>query len=287
MRSKQLSLEKYPTDKHDWKVIDQFIEEYDQILEPWVHKNVKVLELGIYKGGSLMLWRDYFPLGTIVGIDIKVPENFSPGDRIYFFEGEQTDTEFLSRVANETAPDGFDIIIDDASHIGEFTKRSFWYLFDHHLKPGGLYVIEDWLTGYVDNWLDGKKLKHKMSIFSRLRSRLRPHLRFFIKVHRENERRFSLKSQSRMMCLYNYSARVFIKLATRCAAILSPASLKTGLLPPFNLLLRTPFETHCYGMVGFIKQLIDEQGESERQSKISKMTITKYMVFVHKAISQP
>ena len=67
MRSKQLSLEKYPTDKHDWKVIDQFIEEYDQILEPWVHKNVKVLELGIYKGGSLMLWRDYFPLGTIVG----------------------------------------------------------------------------------------------------------------------------------------------------------------------------------------------------------------------------
>ena len=86
----------------------------------------------------------------------------------------------MSRVANETAPDGFDIIIDDASHIGEFTKRSFWYLFDHHLKPGGLYVIEDWLTGYVDNWPDGKKLKHKMSIFQGC-DQIAPHLRFLLK----------------------------------------------------------------------------------------------------------
>jgi spermidine synthase len=54
-------------------------------------------------------------------------------------------------VARKTAPEGFDIIIDDASHFGDLTKIAFWHLFDNHLKPSGLYVIEDWGTGY---WSD-------------------------------------------------------------------------------------------------------------------------------------
>lgn len=54
------------------------------------------------------------------------------------------------------APGGFDIIIDDSSHIGEFTKTAFWHLVDSHLKPGGIYAIEDWFTGYWDDWSDGK-----------------------------------------------------------------------------------------------------------------------------------
>jgi len=59
-------------------------------------------------------------------------------------------------VRSETAPEGFDIIIDDCSHIGEFTAVSFWHLFDRHLKPGGLYVIEDWGTGYMRGTPDGR-----------------------------------------------------------------------------------------------------------------------------------
>ena len=60
------------------------------------------------------------------------------------------------------APGGFDIIIDDASHIGELTKTTFWHLFDHHLKPGGLYAIEDWGTGYLDDFSDGKKIQSEV-----------------------------------------------------------------------------------------------------------------------------
>jgi len=59
-------------------------------------------------------------------------------------------------VARKTAPEGFDIIIDDASHFGDLTKIAFWHLFDNHLKPSGLYVIEDWGTGYWSDWTDGK-----------------------------------------------------------------------------------------------------------------------------------
>ena len=157
MRSSQLSLDQYDSDK----IASGYLERYDPIFEPLLKKEIRLLELGVYKGGSLLLWRDYFPQGTITGIDINLPKDFQPFERIHVFEGSQADLEFLTRVAKEVAPEGFDIIIDDASHIGELTKIAFWHLFDNHLKPQGLYVIEDWGTGYWSDWPDGKSLELK------------------------------------------------------------------------------------------------------------------------------
>ena len=177
MRSKQLLLDKYDSDK----ITNRYLEEYDPIFEPLVQKDIKLLELGIYKGGSLLLWRDYFPNGTVAGIDIKLPKGLESEERIQLFNGSQTDTGFLSEVADKIAPDGFDIIIDDASHIGEFTKVAFWHLFSNHLKPGGLYVIEDWGTGYMTYFPDGKGFKIKRSFLSRLRSNLVLRYNFLIR----------------------------------------------------------------------------------------------------------
>jgi hypothetical protein len=59
-------------------------------------------------------------------------------------------------VAAIEAPGGFDIVIDDASHVAHSTRASFWHLFRHHLKGGGIFSIEDWGTGYWDAWPDGR-----------------------------------------------------------------------------------------------------------------------------------
>lgn len=236
MRSSELNLERYDTDK----ITAHYFERYDPILEPWLKKKIVLLELGVYKGGSLLLWKDYFPLGTIVGVDINLPKDFETTERIHLYEGSQSDTTFLSRVANEIAPDGFDIIIDDASHIGEYAKRSFWHLFDNHLKPQGLYVIEDWGTGYWDDWPDGRSFN--LESYNQSRFTLNP---FWQKVLRK-------------------------------------------------LRLKTTMRCHNYGMVGFIKQLIDEQGAHDatrktlkakptRASKFESMIITPAIVFVQKA----
>ena len=235
MRSSQLPLEQYDTDK----IANRYLEQYDPVLEPWIDKKIVLLELGVRKGGSLLLWRDYFPLGTIVGIDISLPSGFQPSDRTCLFEGSQADPHFLSRVANEVAPDGFDIIIDDASHMGELTKIAFWHLFDNHLKPGGLYVIEDWGTGYWDSLPDGKSFNLEGAFQSRPRRSS-----FWLKI-----------------------ARI--------------------------LRLKFPMRSHDYGMVGFIKQLIDEQGahdvtkknakgKSKRGSKFANMMVTPSIVFIRK-----
>ena len=189
----------------------------------------------MHKGASLLLWRDYFPEGEIVGIDIRLSDGFDPGERIRVYEGSQADTAFLTRVAAEAAPGGFDIIIDDASHIGALTKTAFWHLFENHLKPGGIYAIEDWGTGYLDDWPDGRKLD-----------------------------------------IGAYGAR-------------GPLRSWLGR----KLKLKVPERCHSYGMVGFVKQLVDEQGAAnvtkgrfdgkpERESKLESITITPPIVFVRK-----
>lgn len=233
MRSIQLQLEKYNTDK----ISSGYLARYDIFFESWINRPVKLLELGIHRGESLLLWRDYFSAGTVTGIDIKLPSNFEPMDRIHLYEGSQTDTEFLSHVAHEVAPDGFDIIIDDASHLGEFTRVSFWHLFENHLKPGGLYVIEDWGTGYWSDWPDGKAI--------------------------------------------SYPSKPLFQVGSMLSNILN------------KILPKRSLSSHCFGMVGFIKQLIDEQaaadvtrrswkGKPTRTSKFSEITIAPSMVFVRK-----
>lgn len=185
MRSKELALEKYDTDK----MASGYLERYDEVFDQLVNQPLILLELGVHKGGSLLLWRDYFPLATIAGIDRQLPEGFHDTERIHLFEGSQEDTAFLSSVSREIAPNGFDIIIDDASHIGELTKAAFWHLFDHHLKPGGLYVVEDWGTGYWDDWLDGHSLnldaqqKASSRNFFLLKARNKLHLKKPMKCH--------------------------------------------------------------------------------------------------------
>jgi hypothetical protein len=231
MRSRELALEKYNTDK----ITHRYLEWYDPILEHFVPNEIKLLELGIYEGASLLLWRDYFPKGRIVGIDIQVKVDLSSEERIRVFQGSQQDTGFLSEVARETAPEGFDIIIDDASHFGNLTKIAFWHLFDSHLKPSGLYVIEDWGTGYWSDWPDGKSYRPRSPFYFRFLS----------------------------------------------------------LLETFKIISRIPSYSHHYGMVGFIKELVDEQGVADltranftgtakRGSKFESMTITPSIVFIKK-----
>jgi len=87
MRSSKLDLDQYDSDK----IGSSYLERYDQILEPWIEEKIVLLELGVHKGGSLLLWRDYFPRGTIVGIDKKLPKGFIPTDRIHLYEGSQAD----------------------------------------------------------------------------------------------------------------------------------------------------------------------------------------------------
>ena len=131
---------------------------YEKLFEPMRDRPLAMLELGVFGGGSLKAWEAYFPKAVIAGVDLQPPDLQFGSDRVRMYKGDQADLTLLGKIAGEVAPQGFDIIIDDCAHVGAVAKASFWYLFDNHLKPGGLYSIEDWGTGYWETWPDGRKL---------------------------------------------------------------------------------------------------------------------------------
>lgn len=129
--------------------LDHYFVEYERLLRPLRDYPVKILEIGVFDGHSLLTWRDYLPQATIVGLDLKeAPAKIRGRDRIHFIQGSQADPAALD-AAVAAAGGPFDLIIDDASHVGHLTKSSFVYLFPKHLKPGSSYIIEDIGTAFL------------------------------------------------------------------------------------------------------------------------------------------
>jgi SAM-dependent methyltransferase len=135
-----------------------YLPHYESVLGPLRFRRCAILELGVWGGDSLVMWRAGLPRATIVGLDLAPPD-VRLGRRVKIVQGDQTDGELLARVRAEHAPAGFDVIIDDASHLGVTTARSLQRLYREHLKPGGAYCIEDWGTGYLPTWPDGEELE--------------------------------------------------------------------------------------------------------------------------------
>jgi len=220
----------HDTDKN----LSGYLEAYATHFDPIRYRPVKLLELGIFRGHSLLLWQEYFPHGLIVGVDINVVSLPGPASRIRMYQGSQADGTLLDQIRRECAPEGFDVIIDDASHVGSLASASFGHLFPHHLKPGGLYAIEDWGTGYWDSWSDGQRYRGPL-------------------VDR------GVGSDS--------------------------AAHPSG---------QAEFHSHPFGMVGFIKELVDECGIGDithprfgippvRPSSIAQMTVRPGLVLITKA----
>lgn len=115
---------------------------------------LKVLELGVSSGASMRVWRDYFAEAELVGFDISplpdmIADHVKSGS-ITYVQGDQRNLADLDRCGG-----AFDVIIDDASHVGGWSRVTFDHLFAKALKPGGLYFVEDYGTGYMPDFYDG------------------------------------------------------------------------------------------------------------------------------------
>lgn len=103
----------------------------------------RVCELGVWLGDSLPLWQAFYPDGLVVGVDHDERAVWPEGTvRIL---SDQAGDELPGRLL-EVSPEGYDLIVDDASHDGALTRLS-WELLWPLVRPGGYYVIEDWVVG--------------------------------------------------------------------------------------------------------------------------------------------
>lgn len=137
---------------HKWI---HYLPVYERLFSPFIGTAVRFLEIGVFKGGSLKMWREFFgQRAIIVGIDIDPKCKAYDGKYGQVRIGSQADPEFLRRVVTEMA--GVDIILDDGSHIGSHQRATFNVLFSL-LSQGGLYVIEDLHTAYWPRFGGGLK----------------------------------------------------------------------------------------------------------------------------------
>jgi hypothetical protein len=141
------------------RVIDKwqhYFEIYERHFSKYRGKEVVLLEIGTFQGGSLQMWKHYFgDKARIYGIDINPDCKQVEEENVEIIIGSQSDREFLKRVIKDIP--SIDILIDDGGHTMQQQIVSFEELFNH-IKPDGVYLCEDLHTSYWSSYGGGYKM---------------------------------------------------------------------------------------------------------------------------------
>lgn len=115
----------------------------------------RLLEIGVMDGLSMKMWREYYPNAEIVGIDIFDKQhlynsNWGVPESVKLIPVNGTVKPLVSKLGK------FDVIIDDGSHFMHDQQHSFEILYYSQLNKGGVYIIEDLWTSYIDYYQNAK-----------------------------------------------------------------------------------------------------------------------------------
>ena len=121
--------------KSDKGNVHSYLEVYDLLFAKFAQEKVNLLEIGVFNGGSLAMFKDFFQPGSeIHGIENQAVNAALNGVAVFF--GNAYTDEMLSVLGE------YDIIIDDGSHALQDVEFFItWYL--DKVRPGGLLIVED------------------------------------------------------------------------------------------------------------------------------------------------
>ena len=147
---------------------------YDLHFNYLKNREIKLLEIGTWKGASVASFYHYFSNAIIFCLDRNYKFQFK-SNRINFFYCDTRNTNDLKKFEDlliNKKSETFDIIIDDASHIYSDMLNNFKNFFKK-VKPGGFYVIEDFNHyKYYSHLNDSSSVSLEIEeIFEHLKSR--------------------------------------------------------------------------------------------------------------------
>ncbi len=134
---------KHGTDKASF--FHDYLNFYEIFFSPFRHKEIKILEIGVFQGASLKTWEEYFPKSQVIGADISPSAKKFEKNRVRIELLDQSNIEELTSAAIKHGP--FDIIVEDGSHMWEHQTTTLRTLFPF-LKDHGIYIVEDLHTNY-------------------------------------------------------------------------------------------------------------------------------------------
>lgn len=123
---------------HKW---NHYFDIYHHHFSKFIGREVNILEIGVYSGGSLEMWRHYFgPKCHVYGLDIEDACKSYENEYTDIFVGDQEDRNFLKELMHRIP--AIDIVIDDGGHKPEQQIASLEELLPY-IRPGGVYLCED------------------------------------------------------------------------------------------------------------------------------------------------
>ena len=141
---------------HKWT---HYFEIYDFYFNKFINKEIYFVEIGVFDGGSLKMWKKYFgPEANIIGIDINPLSKALEDDQIKIIIGDQEDEKFLDSITSIIPK--IDILLDDGGHLNTQQINTFKKLYPN-INENGIYVCEDIHTSYRHNYNKGFLSKRK------------------------------------------------------------------------------------------------------------------------------
>lgn len=103
-----------------------------------------IMEIGVFHGGSMLLWQELFPQAVVVGVDNLDAVDHSVRDRLDKRSTLIFDDAYHWGLSHDLFAHGcrYGLLIDDGPHTLESQCR-FLSLYLRLLKPGGIAVVED------------------------------------------------------------------------------------------------------------------------------------------------
>jgi len=175
------SLEKIvDNSRTDKNTVHSYLPLYEKLLVSKQKTAKNVLEIGIYDGGSINLWSDYFINANIYGLDIIDIEKIWEGIKnkhnikLYTSTDAYNDNFFINEFLSKNIK--FDFMLDDGPHTLESMKK-FINLYSQIMTDDGILIIEDVQSW---DWIDV------------LKNEVPENLKQFIKVYdlRPNKNRY-------------------------------------------------------------------------------------------------
>lgn len=128
---------------HKWQ---HYLEIYERHLERFRGREVHMVEIGLFHGGSMQMWKHYLgPQAQIYGVDNAPRVKQFEEDRVRVFIGDQADRQFLASLRRDIPR--IDILLDDGGHNMDQQIITFQELY-HHIAEDGVYICEDLHTSY-------------------------------------------------------------------------------------------------------------------------------------------
>ena len=148
---------------------------YEKLFSKYLNKKINFLEVGTYKGGSMILWHEFMPDAYFDFVDIQNNVHHSVlsklnSDRYTFHTVNAYTQESADAIAGDKK---YSIAVDDGPHTLESFKL-FIQLYIPKMEKDGIMVIEDiqsfdWINtlqsvtpdGYKSEVIDLRHLKNR------------------------------------------------------------------------------------------------------------------------------